>query len=128
MKSLLFLVATLFLSASVFGQNKAEDLKKYFSDIQAAIKAGKTEEAAKLTTALIPDTARLKKALSDKVTDADLAKAEAMFASFPKDPALVGRLFTVPAERSEIQVQASTTEDLAKYAQGSVAFNEFPGG
>jgi sortase (surface protein transpeptidase) len=128
MKSLLLLVAAIFLSASAFGQNTADDLKKQFTAIQAAINTGKKDDAASLTKALLPDAARLKKALSDQVPEANIAKVLEMYAGLTKNPAAVGMLLAVPSARSEVKVHAATTEEIAKYADGSVAFNEFPGG
>lgn len=127
MKTLFTLLATLCLAISAFGQAAAEDLKKQFSALQSAIRAGNTADAAKMTSALLPDSARLKKALADGVPAPTLAKLEAFYAGLPKDPAQLGKLLAVPAERSEVKVHAATTEEIAQYAKGSTAYNVFPG-
>lgn len=123
MKTIFVLAALLVLHSDSFAQATAEDLKKHMAALQAAIAGGKTDEAAKMTSALLPDNARLKKALAD----GSVAKAEAFYAGLPKAPEQLARLLAVPAARTEIQVHASTTEDIATYAKDSVAFKEFPG-
>jgi hypothetical protein len=123
MKTLFALVALLALHTAAFAQATAEDLKKHMAALQAALAGGKVDEAAKITGALLPDNARLKKALADD----SIAKAEAFYARLPKAPEQLGKLLAVPAARTEIQVHGATTEEIAKYAEGSTAHKEFPG-
>ncbi len=127
MRTLLALAATFAMHSTVFAQATAADLKKVITDLQGVIAAGKTEEAAKLTGALIPDTASLKKGLGDKVSAEVIGKIEGIYATLPKEPAARAKVLAAKPGYTEIQVHGSTTEELAKYEKDSVAYKEFPG-
>lgn len=126
MKPLFAILATAVMSATALAQATADDLKKHIGTLQAAIAAGKTDEAAKITEALIPNQERLKKALSDRVPAELFAKFESLYKTLPREPAQLSKVLAGKPGQTEIQVHAATTEEIAKYAPGSVAANEFP--
>jgi hypothetical protein len=126
MKTLCTLFITLALCVACHAQAAAEDLKKYIATLHAAIAAEKTEEAAKMTSALLPDNTRLKKALSDSVPADIVAKISELYTNLPKEPAKLAKALAPKPGQTEIQVHAATTEEIAKYADGSVAAKEFP--
>jgi hypothetical protein len=126
MKPLLAVLAIAVMSATAVAQATADDLKKHIGTLQAALTAGKTEEAAKITEALIPSQERLKKALSDRVPADVITKFEGLYKAIPREPAQLSKVLAGKPGQTEIQVHAATTEEIAKYAPGSVAANEFP--
>lgn len=87
----------------------------------------KPAEAAALFQALIPDEPRLKKALRDDVAPETVRTILGMYERLgPLTGENVGRL-TRP-DQTVVRVHGATTEEILRYAEGSVAFNEFPGG
>src|SRR5690606_12788649 len=94
--------------------------------LQAAIRAEDTATAAALTKALFPDDASLAKAIKDTTAIPKVAAMHAQFSSAPD--ADIARMFATDPSRTEILVHGATTEEIAAYADGSVAYNEFPGG
>jgi hypothetical protein len=127
MKTLFALLFTFALHSAAFAQATADDLKKQIATLQAAIAEGKTDEAAKLTSAFFPNEARLKKGLADNVPADAITKALGLYASLPKEPAQLAKVMAGKPGQTEIQVHGATTEEIAKHADGSVAFKEFPG-
>jgi hypothetical protein len=128
MKTLFALLAVLTLNVAAWAQATAEDLKKHMAALKAVITSGTSAEAAKMSMALLPDGARLKKALADGAPADAPTKIAAFFARFTKTPEQQARLLFSPPERTEIQVHAATTEEIAKFAPSSVVSQEFPGG
>lgn len=129
--SLEFIPPTLAAPASasaVADVSSAEALKSLGEKLHAAVKAGNTAEAAALTRALLPDDARLAAALSPEAPADTVAKVRAFHASLPRqdDRAMAGLLAVRPAQ-SVVAVHAATTESLAQYAEGTPAYEEFPG-
>lgn len=127
MRILLALALAFAMQSAAFAQATAEDLKKHIATLQGIIAAGKTEEAAKITGDLIPDSATLKKALADGVPAETLTKIESIYKTLPTDPAARAKVLAARPGYTEIQVHASTTEQIAKYEAGSAAYKEFPG-
>lgn len=125
------MIALLALSLQDFTpQNKPENLKALFEKLTRAIAAGDEKAALALTRPLFPDDARLKKALRDDAPKEPLEAILAMHAQFRKgDDAQLAKAFAPgDPKRTEVQIHASTTEEIAKYEKDSVAFKEFPGG
>lgn len=76
---------------------------------------------------LIPDEIRLKAALREDVSPANRQLIISMYKNLglPKE-AEIGRL--MKSSQVDVKVHAATTEEIAKYANGTVAYQEFPGG
>ncbi len=108
-------------------QNTPENLQAYFTELRRAALAGETPRAAGLIRSLIGDDARARLALRDDAPPAVLDGVRRMAAGMGDDASVV-REFGQQPERSQVQVHGASTEEIAAYAQGSVAFNEFPGG
>ena len=106
----------------------AAGLKSLFGDIQKAIKGGDQKTAAALTRSLLPDKARVMRALKDdagEIADKIVAMHQRFAPESEKDAA---SMLATDGERTEILVHASTTEELIAYENGSPAYMEFPGG
>ena len=114
-------------AASFKQEDKPQNLKAYFELIHQALHAKKDAKgAAALLKAMVPDQARLRKALNDKVP-ADTEKQIAdMHKSMTIDEQTVMKL--ARADQKEVQVHGAKTEDIITYKQGSIAYKEFPGG
>jgi hypothetical protein len=115
--------------ASFAQENSPENLQQLFRAIRAARDAGDTATAAALTRGVLPNAARLKKALRDDVPTETVEKILAFYArvASPEDEKLAALLATRP-ERTEVAVHGATTEEIAASAQGSAVLDEFPGG
>jgi len=109
-------------------ENKPENLRALFSNIHQQINGKKdTKQAAELMQSVMPDEARVKKALRDNVPADTLQR----IVGFHKKMGPVSERDVVKLakpEQKNVQVHAAKTEDLVQYRQGSVAFKEFPGG
>ncbi len=104
----------------------ANGLHKLFTQLQDAIRSQETATVAKITRDLFPSDASLEKAI--KAPEA-ISKINAMHAEFSAAPdEEIVRIFTTDRARTEILVHAATTEEIAAYQDGSVAFMEFPRG
>jgi hypothetical protein len=109
-------------------ENTAENLRALFVELGSAIRAGDTAKAVALTRILLPDRDRLAKGLRENPGEM-LDKAWGAIEKFmPASDADAAKVFATDAARTEVRVHGTTTEDLAKYEEGSVAFAEFPGG
>ena len=106
-----------------------ENLKGLLETIVAANGAGDFKKAATLTRGLVPDATALKVALRDDAPPALADGALKMSQGLPADDAQVAGLIK-PGEpgRTQVNVHGATTEEIAKYEQGGVAYAEFPGG
>ena len=105
----------------------AAGLRDLMASIVAASNAGDVARAAGLIRGLVPDEAALKKALRDDADPAVRDGAKSILKQLPGGDAEVAKLIH-PEARTEINVHAATTEELARYEAGSVAYQEFPGG
>jgi hypothetical protein len=106
-------------------ENKAANLQAYFQQMYDLVHTKKDAAAAnKMLKALLPDEARAKLALRD---DAPATLAKTIAAEYAKIPAgEFDAAKMLSAEKSKVSVYAATTEELIKYANGSVANAEFP--
>lgn len=105
----------------------SKELKKFFETVYQHLHVRKDRKlAASLFQSLVPDEARLKMALRPDVSGDVVRKlAEQHRQMRINEENIVG---LVRPEQSVVAVHAATTEEIAKYEQGSVSFQEFPGG
>ena len=108
-------------------EDKPENLKAFFELIHETIHVKKdAKQAAALFQSMVPDQARLKKALKDDIAPATTQQITDLHKSFTISEDGVRKL--ARADQKEVQVHGSRTEDILKYEPGSVAYKEFPGG
>ncbi|MEM4405386.1 MAG: hypothetical protein QXR28_05960 [Nitrososphaerota archaeon] len=108
-------------------EQKPEDLKKLFEVIYLNLHVKKDHKlAASLFQSLIPDETRLKRALREGLSAEVRAQIVAYHKSMPVNEENVAGL--VRSGQSVVKLHAATTEEIARYEQGSVAYKEFPGG
>ncbi|MEQ1773723.1 MAG: hypothetical protein ABL891_08055 [Burkholderiales bacterium] len=110
-------------------ENKPQNLKALFERIhhEAHVKKD-NQQAAALFRSLMPDQARVKKALKDDIAP-DLTRQIAdmhVKLGGTITPDGIGKV--ARATQKEVQVHGATTEEIMRYRDGSVAFKEFPGG
>ena len=104
----------------------AENLKKFFVELQGSIEKGDTARAAALTRGVMPDEAALKKAFRDDAPADFPAKVLGMIERvMPRDDGKVAHMLGVRPGWTEVLVHGATTEDIAS---GAPAASEFPGG
>jgi len=109
-------------------QNTAANLQAFGKHLHSLIYVEKdNKQALSEFLKLIPDENRLKAALRTDVTPANRQLIQSMYKNLglPKE-AEIGRL--MKSSQTDVKVHAATTEEIAKYANGSVAYQEFPGG
>lgn len=120
------------LKAQDFKQeNKPENLKQMMQLAHKTIHQDKNLDGAKkLLGGIFVNEARAKVALKGDVSAEHVKAILGWHTQMGgTDAALTnGARNFCKAEQSEVQVHASTTEELIAYKQGSPAFNEFPGG
>ena len=109
-------------------ENKAENLRALFSTIHQEIHAKKNpKQAAELMQTVMPDEARIKKALRDNVSADALKRIVTLHKSMgtvsEKEVMRLAR-----PEQKNVQVHGAKTEEIIAYKDGSVAYKEFPGG
>jgi hypothetical protein len=75
---------------------------------------------------LIPDEARAKKALREDVAPEALRQITGFYREVVVLEEEAEKL--ARPEQTVVKINAATTEEIASYQKGSVAFNEFPGG
>lgn len=122
----LLIVLAVVQKSSQLEQN-SEDLKKLFEVIYLNLHVKKDYKlAASLFQSLIPDEARLKPALRDNLS----TEMQAQIVAYQKNIVVNQGNITgvVRSEQSVVEVHAATTEEIARYEQGSMAYREFPGG
>lgn len=103
-----------------------EGVSKAFADARAAKDDAKLLE---LTKSLLPTSEDLKKVLkAGEATDAFLEKYKADRIRGDANEAAREILKPKDPAQTVVKVHSATTEELAAYEKGSVAFNEFPGG
>jgi hypothetical protein len=109
-------------------ENTPDNLKALLQLVFQKIHAQKSlREGAELFRSMVPDESRATKALKERLPP---GKAQKIF-DFHKTFARVGDeelLKLVRPEQTVVKVHGATTEEITKYQDGSVAFNEFPGG
>lgn len=111
------------------GEKPGDALRKYFEELQQAIRGDDTKKAGEMTKELFPGRVELVSALKEDV-EPDVANKIVDFhwELAPRDEAGMAKVFQVKPEQTEIKVWAATTEEIAANEEGSVAFAEFPGG
>ncbi len=106
-----------------------ENLKKLFETIHNLIYVKKdAKSAAALLASLFPNEERARKAIRDDVPPEALQK---IFDYQKQLGSLLGETNVGELARPEqnvVMVHGATTEEIVTYAQGSVAYAEFPGG
>jgi hypothetical protein len=106
-----------------------EKLKKLFETIHDLIYVKKdARSAAARLVSLFPNEERARKALKDDVPPETLQK---IFDYHKQLGSMMGEVNINELARPEqkvVKVHGATTEEIAGYAQGSVAYAEFPGG
>jgi hypothetical protein len=85
------------------------------------------KSAAALFVSLLPNEERVKKALRDDTPPETLQKILDMYRQIglPNETNING---LARPEQKIVKVHGATTEEIARYAEGSVAYAEFPGG
>ena len=111
-------------------ENNPENLKALFQEIHKTIFQSKdAKRAGALFRALIPDEPRLKKAVKDGVPAATVQAIQGLHKKQLAAPLTEAELVKLARpEQTAVQVHKAATEEIIKYAEGSVAFREFPGG
>lgn len=108
-------------------ENKPENLQAYFKLLHNTIYVKEdTKQAAALFQSLVPDEARLKKALRDDVATDTLDKILAQYKKLKVREEEASKL--AKPNQTEVHVHGATTEELAKCEPGSVAAMKFSGG
>ena len=114
-------------AASFKHENKPQNLKALFEAMHQAVHVKQdVKQATALFQSMMPDQARVKKALRDNVAPETTRAILEMHQKMPVTEETVRKL--ARPEQKEVQVHGATTEDIIRYREGSVAFNEFPGG
>jgi hypothetical protein len=114
-------------AASFKHENKPQNLKALFEQMHQAVHVKQdVKQATALFQSMMPDQARIKKALKDNVAPETVQQILDMHRKFGVSDETVRKL--ARAEQKEVQVHGATTEDIIRYRDGSVAYNEFPGG
>ena len=109
-------------------ENNPENLRALFSSIHQAVHARKdTKQAVDLMQSVMPDEARVMKALRDNVDATARERIVGIHKSMgPVSERMVATL--ARPEQGNVRVHSAKTEDLIAYQEGSVAHKEFPGG
>jgi hypothetical protein len=111
-----------------FGQeNKPENLKSLLESLHQTIHVRKDgRQGVAVFQSLIPDEARAKKALREDVAPEALRQITGFYREVVVLEEEAEKL--ARPEQTVVKINAATTEEIASYQKGSVAFNEFPGG
>lgn len=109
-------------------ENNPENLRTLFSSIHQAVYAKKdAKQAVELMQSVMPDEARVRKALRDDVDANALQRIVSIHKSMPPVSEREVAKLATPEQRN-VQVHGSKTEDIIENQEGSVAWKEFPGG
>lgn len=110
-------------------ENSPANLKALFERIHQEIHARKdNKQATALFRGMMPDEARTKKALKDKIAPGDVRMISDMHQKLGAGVSADSINKVVRATQTVVQVHGATTEDIIRYREGSVAYKEFPGG
>lgn len=115
-------------SSSSKPENKPESLQATFIALHQTVHVKNDPKAAAAQfQAMIPDEARVKRALKDGAAPAVVGQVLEMYKKMgPIAEADVVKL--ARPEQKEVRVHGATTEEIAQYRDGTVPFNHFPGG
>lgn len=106
----------------------ANSLKALFEKYHAALMTQDGATAAQIVQDLLPDEPRLQSAIGPGATPEIWAKIKAFHAQLPKtDATALAKLLAANPAQTLVKVHGASTEEIARYAEGSVAFAEFPG-
>jgi hypothetical protein len=105
-----------------------ESLKAKAAELRDAITAGERLKVARITSEFLPDEDQLVYALAPDLDEARREKALDFHRNIARDDDTMASLMPVKPGQTEIQVHASTVEELGPYTEGTVAFEEFPTG
>ena len=109
-------------------ENDPENLRVLFSSIHQTVYAkNDPRQAAQLMQSVMPDEARVRKALRDDVDATALQRIVGIHKSMPPVSEREVTKLATP-EQKNVRVHAAKTEDIIENRQGSVAWKEFPGG
>jgi hypothetical protein len=118
------------IASGFMQENTGDNLIALFEALRRAIAGNNIKKAAALTRGLIPDAARIRKALRDDVPPETATHiVAALFQDLPtSDERSLAELLKIDPAKTEVRVHSATTEQISHYANGSVAYREFPGG
>ncbi len=104
-----------------------DNLKALLETIQRTIHVQKNAAGgAAMFRALIPDEARLRKALKTGVDPAIVQQALQFYQQITPADEQAGAL--VKPTQTIVRIHGATTEEIARYQEGTIASQEFPGG
>jgi hypothetical protein len=107
----------------------AEGLKALFEKMVAAAKEGKLDRVGEVVRSLIPTKADLNELLRPEWVEKIAPELEGQMGKMRElDAVAVARSFGLQPDRSQIDVYKTTTEELASYEKGSMAWEKFAGG
>jgi hypothetical protein len=109
-------------------ENRPDNLKALFELVHHKIHVERdTKQALALVRSLIPDEARVKPALRDGLAPEMLSQIADQHQKMREMREAEVAKLARPTQKV-VQVHAASTEGIARYQEGSVAFREFPGG
>jgi hypothetical protein len=107
--------------------NKPENLKSLLESLHQTIHVKKDgRQGVAMFLSLIPDGERAKKALREDISPESMRHITTFYREVVVPEEEADKL--ARPEQTVVKVHAATTEEIASYQKGSVAFNEFPGG
>ena len=127
------LIALVMVIASACGpgsfkqEDNPQNLKAFFELMHETVHAkNDTKQAMTQLQSMIPDQARLTKALKDNVAPETVRQITELHKGMPITEDTARKL--ARPNQKEVQVHGAKTEEIIAYTQGSVAYKEFPGG
>jgi hypothetical protein len=110
-------------------ENNPKNLQALFERIHQEVYVKKdSKQATALFRGLMPDEARTRKALKDRITPEDVRMIAELHQKLGAGVRADSINKVARATQTVVQVHGSTTEDIIRYRDGSVAYKEFPGG
>ena len=110
-------------------ENKPQNLQALFERIHQEVHAKKDPaQAIALFRAMMPDEMRVRKALKEKIDAGTVQKITDMHRKLNANMNPEGIAKIARATQKVVRVHGASTEDIARYSEGSVAFKSFPGG
>jgi hypothetical protein len=107
-------------------QNTAENLRQLMATVHRRLHVEKSvADGAALFRSLVPDEARVKRALRDDAPADTWQRIVQAFAALSKarDAEFLGLM---QPQQSVVRVRGATTEEIAAYREGSIPFEHFP--
>jgi hypothetical protein len=107
-------------------QNTAENLRQLMATVHRKLHVEKAvADGAALFRSLVPDEARVKRALRDDAPDGSVRKILQAFGALSKARDAEFLALMQPRQ-SVVRVRDATTEEIAAYREGSIPFEHFP--